>query len=405
MRKLLSVLLAAAFMLSAVGLLAACGRGGDGGDIQEKIEAAQNMTDEQLIEKAKEESGEFVAYGNSSRIVDAMDGFIKKYGTAIGLSSGSASKQSDTEIFTLLQAEAQASNKTKNASMVLVQDSATLAQYIENTDYLANYVPAAMADVMDEGDMTPLVHQYINKLFIWNSTGDDVPSFTNVWELTEAKYKNNIFFKSPNEEQVNMNFLIMLTGETWSGKLETAYTAWKGSAATDVGEGKTYENYGYKWVAEFLANCNFTINSDTTMAESLSTTDNHGKLGLFVLSKLRSDTVLTDNLQVAAWANKTGDTYTKIEPFAGFMYALYAQLVTAGPRPYTAMLFINYLMTEEGFSPWATMGGYSANSSIAVTEGDSTLSFWRDTLVFEDGNYIKSVKVKVEDYINSKLPA
>ena len=405
MRKLLSVLLAAAFMLSAVGLLAACGGGGDGGDIQEKIEAAQNMTDEQLIEKAKEESGEFVAYGNSSRIVDAMDGFIKKYGTAIGLSSGSASKQSDTEIFTLLQAEAQASNKTKNASMVLVQDSATLAQYIENTDYLANYVPAAMADVMDEGDMTPLVHQYINKLFIWNSTGDDVPSFTNVWELTEAKYKNNIFFKSPNEEQVNVNFLIMLTGETWSGKLETAYTAWKGSAATDVGEGKTYENYGYKWVAEFLANCNFTINSDTTMAESLSTTDNHGKLGLFVLSKLRSDTVLTDNLQVAAWANKTGDTYTKIEPFAGFMYALYAQLVTAGPRPYTAMLFINYLMTEEGFSPWATMGGYSANSSIAVTEGDSTLSFWRDTLVFEDGNYIKSVKVKVEDYINSKLPA
>ena len=45
--------------------------------------------------------------------------------------------------------------------------------------------------------------------------------------------------------------------------------------------------------------------------------------------------------------------YVKIEPFAGFMYALYAQLASHGPRPYTAMLFINYLMTAEGFAPWA----------------------------------------------------
>ena len=64
------------------------------------------------------------------------------------------------------------------------------------------------------------------------------------------------------------------------------------------------------------------------------------------------------------------------------------------------MLFDNYLMTEEGFSPWASMGGYSANSSIPVTDGDSELSFWRDTLVFEDGAYIKSVKTEMVDYIN-----
>lgn len=67
------------------------------------------------------------------------------------------------------------------------------------------------------------------------------------------------------------------------------------------------------------------------------------------------------------------------------------------------MLFINYLMTAEGFAPWASLGGYSSNSSIPVTEGDSELSFWRDNLVFEDGKYIISVKTKVEDYINGLL--
>ena len=406
MRKLLSVLLAAAFMLSAVGLLAACGRGG--GDEQadavaDKVAAAQNMTDEELIALAKEESGKFIAYGNSSRIVDAMNGFVTKYGTQIGLSSSNAtaSKLDDSNIYQTITTEATAVDKSSAASMVLVQDSATLSQYREQTTLLTNYVPKGMSNVMTESDMVPLAHQYINKLFIWNNTGSNVPSFTNVWELTESKYAEKIYFKSPTSEQVNMNFLIMLTSDEWSGKLETAYKAWNdNAAATDVGEGKTYPTYGHKWITEFLNNCNFTINSDTTIAQSLSDPDNAGNMGLFVLSKLRDSSVIADNLQVAAWANKTGETYTKIEPFAGFMYALYAQIVTNGPRPYTAMLFVNYLMTEEGFSPWASMGGYSANSSIPVTDGDSELSFWRDTLVFEDGAYIKSVKTEMVDYIN-----
>lgn len=408
MRKLLSVLLAAAFMLSAVGLLAACGRGG--GDEQadavaDKVAAAQNMTDEELIALAKEESGKFIAYGNSSRIVDAMNGFVTKYGTQIGLSSSNAtaSKLDDSSIYQTITTEATAVDKSSAASMVLVQDSATLSQYREQTTLLTNYIPKGMDEVMGENDMVPLAHQYINKLFIWNNTGSNVPSFTNVWELTESKYAEKIYFKSPTSEQVNMNFLIMLTSDTWSGKLETAYTAWNGSAATDVGEGKTYPTYGHKWITEFLNNCNFTINSDTTIAQSLSDPDNAGNMGLFVLSKLRDSSVIADNLQVAAWANKTDETYTRIEPFAGFMYALYAQLVTNGPRPYTAMLFVNYLMTEEGFSPWASMGGYSANSSIPVTDGDSELSFWRDTLVFEDGAYIKSIKPEMVDYINKIL--
>ena len=408
MRKLLSVLLAVAFMLSAVGLLAACG--GGGGDEQadavaDKVAAAQNMTDEELIALAKEESGKFIAYGNSSRIVDAMNGFVTKYGTQIGLSSSNAtaSKLDDSSIYQTITTEATAVDKSSAASMVLVQDSATLSQYREQTTLLTNYIPKGMDEVMGENDMVPLAHQYINKLFIWNNTGSNVPSFTNVWELTESKYAEKIYFKSPTSEQVNMNFLIMLTSDTWSGKLETAYTAWNGSAATDVGEGKTYPTYGHKWITEFLNNCNFTINSDTTIAQSLSDPDNAGNMGLFVLSKLRDSSVIADNLQVAAWANKTGETYTKIEPFAGFMYALYAQLVTNGPRPYTAMLFVNYLMTEEGFSPWASMGGYSANSSIPVTDGDSELSFWRDTLVFEDGAYIKSIKPEMVDYINKIL--
>lgn len=410
MKKLVAMLLAGAIGASSAALIAGCGGESKSKHIYREVEIGSTMTTEQLIEKAKEEKGDFTAYGNTSRITKAMDNFVAKYGTQLGLSSSNASaaKKNDSEIYELLQNEADSADKSKNASMVLIQDSASLTQYRANTELLVNYVPYGMQANVDQNNLLPLAHQFINKLFMYNvKDANNTLKFTNVWQLTEAKYKDKIFFKNPTGEQVNMNFLIMLTSEEWSGKLEAAYKAHNNNAAaTDVGTGKTYENYGYKWVAEFLNNCNFSINSDTTIAQSLSTDENAGKMGLFVLSKLRDKSVKQENLQVSAWDKVEGSTeYQTIEPFAGFMYSIYAQLANNGPRPYTAMLFVNYLMTEEGFAPWASMGGYSANVSVPVTEGDSELSFWQNTLVVENGNYINGVKAKVVDWINTKLPA
>jgi iron(III) transport system substrate-binding protein len=406
MKKLLSILMAGAIMASGLVGLAACG-GSDGADIAEMAEAASKMTTEQLIEKAKAETGKFIAYGNTSRIADAVKNFVndENYGKKIGLTDATGTKQTDSEIYTLLANESINNDKSSNASMVLIQDSATLAQYRATTSILTNYIPYGISDTVDENNLVPLVHQFLNKLFIYNNTGDTTAKFTNVWQLTEAKYNGNIFFKNPTTEQVNMNFLIMLTSDEWSTKLETAYKSYNNNAgATDVGEGKTYANYGYKWIAEFLNNCNFSYTSDTKMAAGLSKTENAGKLGLFVLAKLRDSSVTSDNLSVSAWDKDASGDYVTIEPFAGFMYSMYAQLATYGARPYTAMLFINYLMTAEGFKPWSTaIGGYSSNTSVPVYSGDSELSFWKQTLVFENGEYISSVKTAVEDFINKKI--
>ena len=49
----------------------------------------------------------------------------------------------------------------------------------------------------------------------------------------------------------------MLTSEEWAAKLAEAYKEYKG---TDIELGD-YKNAGYKWVAEFIANANFSINS------------------------------------------------------------------------------------------------------------------------------------------------
>ena len=106
-----------------------------------------------------------------------------------------------------------------------------------------------------------------------------------------------------------------------------------------------------------------------------------------MLSKLRSSSVYTENLTVGEYvAAETGEP---IEPFAGFMYPMYAMLSSNATRPYTAMLFIEYLMTQDGFKPWGkSIGAYSTNTAITPNEGDLGLDAWKASLVMEDPAYI-----------------
>ena len=201
-----------------------------------------------------------------------------------------------------------------------------------------------------------------------------------------------MIFKNPESEKVNMNFLVMCTKPEWADRLAEAYRAWKGEEI-DLGG---YQNAGYKWVAEFLANVTFG-KSDTSIAEEVSQETAAGTIGLFVLSKLRSSSVLTDNLTVAAY-DAAANGYA-VEPFAGFMYPMYTMVNVNANRPYTAMLFIEYLMSEEGFKPWGkNIGAYSPNPAFAVNEGDLPIDAWKACLVMEDADYILE-SFDVEDFI------
>ena len=374
MKKLLSLILALAMLLCAVPALA---------DVADDVAAGEAMTHDELVEKALAESGTFVVYGNTSRIATAAEDFAALYNIPT-----EANNLKDQEIYTKLRSE----TGSGAASMVMIQDGAQLTDAIDE-GLVINFVPAAVKDAIDEADQQPaLVHQYINKLFIYNNQGDNVPAIKNVWELTAPEMKGNVIFKNPESEKVNMNFLVMCTKDEWADKLAEAYKEWKGEDI-DLGE---YKNAGYKWVAEFLDNVTFG-KSDTSIAEEVSQETAAGKIGLFVLSKLRSSSVLTDNLTVAQY-DASANGYA-VAPFAGFMYPMYTMVNTKADRPYTGMLFIEYLMTQDGFKPWGkSIGAYSPNAAITVNEGDLTIDVWKANLVMEDADYILE-SFEVEDFI------
>lgn len=365
MKKLLALVLAACLLMTVVPAFAT---------VADTVAASENLTHDELVEKAKAEEGTFIVYGNTSRISTAAENFSKLYDIPY-----ESNNLKDAEIYTKLESEIKGS--AKGADMVMIQDGAQLTYAIED-GWVVNYVPASVKDTVGESDRNPLVHQYINKLFIYNKLGENVPAIKNVWELTAPEMKGNIIFKNPENETVNMNFLVMLTSDAWAEKLAAAYKDWKGEEI-DLG---SYKNAGYKWIAEFLSNCTFG-SSDTTIAEEVSQETAAGKIGLFVLSKLRSSSVLTDNLTVAQYdASETGYT---VEPFSGFMYPMYAMISANATRPYTAMLFIEYLMTQEGFQPWGkSIGAYSTSTAVTPNEGDLDITVWKDTLVMEDPEYI-----------------
>ena len=365
MKKYLALFLSISLMLLCIPALA---------DVADTIADAETLSHDQLVEKAMAEEGTFIVYGNTSRITTALENFQKIYDIP-----GESNNLKDAEIYTKLESEASGSGK--GADMVMIQDGAQLT-YAMDDGILLNFLPADIKDTVAEEDQNPLIHQWINKVFIYNNLGDSVPAIKNVWELTDPAMKGNIIFKNPENEQVNMNFLVMVTSDKWADALAQAYKDWKGEDI-DLGE---YKNAGYKWIAEFLSNCTFG-SSDTNIAEEISQETAGGKIGLFVLSKLRSSSVLTDNLTVAQY-DASANGYS-IAPFSGFMYPMYALIPASATRPYTAALFIEYLMTADGFQPWGkSIGAYSTSSAVAPNEGDLGIDTWKSTLVTEDAEYI-----------------
>jgi iron(III) transport system substrate-binding protein len=84
------------------------------------------------------------------------------------------------------------------------------------------------------------------------------------------------------------------------------------------------------------------------------------------------------------------------------MYPAFLHLTANAKHPNAAKLFIEYLLTEECFAPWAKdVGAYSSNPNIPVNEGDYPVSFWDPRLISEDPQFIFEHRAEVEEFVNN----
>ena len=390
MKRILALLLALTLTL---GLCAAA----SAETVEEALKAAAGMTNEELYEKAKEEAaagGQLNFYSTTSFAEKAANNFMKDYPELNG--KVVYAEIDDGETYTILTSTI-GSGVKDSADVVLTQNGPDLKTYLLDEGLTYSYFPEALKADVDEINQEPAIVTFINSLFIYHN-GNGSLNLTNVWELTEEKWKDKVFFKDPTKETVNINFLIMLTSPAWTEKLSRAYEAYYGKAW----EANGFESPAYQWIDGFLKNVNYTYTSASKMATGIAS-GTPGNLGLFVFSKLRKvDEADRGKLTVVQFEND-------VDCFSGLMYPIYATVCKDTECPYTCALFINYLLSEDGFAgekSWnSNQGYYSPNTSIKKPEGlmDEPFEYWQDKLVLEDMDYLYEHYIDVYEFIATRV--
>ena len=243
------------------------------------------------------------------------------------------------------------------------------------------YVPKEWNDASDTNktlNADPFSLQYNMKTWMVNNggAGKDIV-IDNVWDITQDKFKGKIHTMSPNSENVNRDWLIMLTQDKWCDVLKEAFEdPSNDNSSLDLTAYKSYgdkQKYAYAFIDKFLTNAVFHEDDgkarDTFMQEE-------GSLGWIVYSKIASiqetANITKKNITIAALGPNNTDgalvTNSYIKGFGGFMYKHYLQVMPYTQHPWTSCAFINYLSTTpEGYSAWAVdIGDYPTMPSINV---------------------------------------
>ncbi len=368
--------------------------------VQDALGAASAMSNEELYEKAKAEIAAGAVlnfYSTTSFAEKAAANFEEAYPELKGKIV--YAEIDDGETYTKLTN--QIGSGVKNSpDMALVQNGPDLKVNLLDDELSYNYFPEALKDVVPQQYQSPTVVTFINSLMIYNNKEGSV-GVSNVWQLVEPEWAGRVFFKDPTNETVNLNFLIMLTSPEWTEKMTKAYEAYYGK----TWESKEFKSASYQWIDGFLKNVNYTFTSASKIATGIAS-GAAGNMGIFVFSKLRKvDENDRGNLTILQFEND-------VDCFSGFMYNVYATVCSDTDCPYTCALFINWLLSEQGFAgskSWnSSQGYYSPNTTIEKPEDleDAAYTYWADKLVFEDLDYIDGLGVdygEIYRFINVRV--
>lgn len=346
-------------------------RGGNNTDsadtrVADAVADAMTLTRDELFKKAADELGttgkvKFIATTSRGGKTAAKNKFIEelqKHNANI-TDPLDYSSTVDGRIYTMINADIDAG--TNSYCGAILQDGYQLQTKAVDKGSIINYIPKEWTGDKDT-DGNPFALQYNFKTWMVNNKNNDTV-IDNVWDVTAAKYKGKLQTMDPTNENVNMDWLCMLTSDSENAKLKTAFEA-STNDNKDL-DFTAYEQYGdkkyaYAFIAKFIENAVFN-NDDGNAVNALAAAP--GNIGWIVYSKLENvketEEISKKNIVVAALGadntdgSKKGDS--SMNGFGGFMYKHYPAVIKNCKYPYATCAFINILSTtSEGYSVWAS---------------------------------------------------
>ena len=450
--KLKKVFTLMAVLVFAIAVIACDTKKKELSRVDEIILEAETMSFKELALKAIEESNgkTFYGLGNSSRGKSALPNFINYLKTLDPNYNMNFDWQQpkNNKIFDQLTADSTKSVGTY--AMTLIQDGNQIKSKMVDTGILKTFIPKEWAEAngTTANDYEGYLQlQTLNKVFIFNNTGDKV--YDNVWDFV-GKDASGLFMDI-DSEVVGKNFLYMLTKEEYSKYLKDAFDKLNATdkayfqpvideLADEASEFNLGANgkYALAWIKLWVNSYNEQTD-DGPICNSLVANSATDQFGLLVYSKLRSvaetDTVSANNVTVAAY--QQGENLyegIKYEGIGGFGYCHYLFITDNSPLPWTACAFNAYMTIVNesattdadkiaGFSAWGKdMGGYSANPALALlnekvynhktagyvdginkfdAKNDRGFDWWKTNgkLVIEDPEYCAKVAFTVGSWI------
>lgn len=292
-----------------------------------------------LIEAAKQEKP-ITVYDSTGKIVEMAENFAKKYGVAAEGSKVKAAAQLE-----MIIREARANNIQGDVS-IISDAPAAMAQLIPQ-GFAESWLPPDLAKTIPAEYQDPLT--VINSANVWayNTELFDKCPVSNIWELTEAKWKGKVAMQDPLGKASYVDWFNQMA-KHGDDKVAAAYKEFYGK---DIQTEDTSATAA--WVKALAANAPLLTDADAAAAEAVGVAgQKEAFMGLISSAKFR------DNAEKGLKLGLCKD----LKPWLGWLYPGVGLITKGTDSPNAAKLFIHYAMTEEGIAPQAIDGKMSSNT-------------------------------------------
>lgn len=189
---------------------------------------------------------------------------------------------------------------------------------------------------------------------------------TNIWQLTEEKYKAKFFMEDPVSDVSTMAKIatFVQNADEMAQAYKDLYTKeWtEDELAKPDASGLAVENAGYLFLKKLAYN-KVVVLDDGDMVDAafagleLPAGEEPG-FGWTGYSSYEA--TLDGELNMMPCFN--------LEPVMGIFKTSFLAIANNAPHPNAAKLFIRFILSEEGFAPWNELGSYPAAEGISTNE-------------------------------------
>jgi len=323
---------------------------------------------EEIVAAAKEE-GEVTVYTASGRIAKLVDHFEALYPgiklTVYDLGSvktiEKTVREQDAGIFT--------------TDVITTGNSGQVIYELLGKNRIFNYVPAHYVDRIPLENRDPLLIRVNEAMVFFYNTElhPDVAPISNVWELTQEKYRGRVGVKNPMASGSSLMGLATLVQEP-----EEMAAAYKRLTGEDIVLGDGVPDAGYEFVRRMLANDLVIYKSGSKLVDAA------GKAGQDdALIVMGSMTYISRNES----KGNVNAMLSDLDPVSRMVFPTYMSIAAHAPNPNAAKVLIAYLLGNldtklekpyiegasfdllQGLAPYHDAGSVSPRSDVPLPQG------------------------------------